>query len=232
MPVRRWTESDFEEEPRSTRDRRDRDRYDDDELEPARKAPLVYRLIFWIALILIFFAVGWGAMNLVFKWMDSRGTKSPANIADTPQEAERIVAAAKSADTAASAKRGTVCTLSIPSGNSFVSRQIQCEGIVKEDLMRQTVAAYLDALKESSMMDPSATNLNLFQSGEWLYLNMNGRFLSSLNSAGADRSRYIITGMLRTMSMNFAPIKKIKFFIDGKVAKDKKPVDLSVEWSI
>ena len=34
----------------------------------------------------------------------------------------------------------------------------------------------------------------------------------------------------KTVSSNFPPVKKIKFYIDGKEATDKTPVDLTQPW--
>lgn len=220
-------------ERRAMRDRGEwMDEDDDLDEEPIRKAPLLFRVIAWISLILIFFGVGYAATSMVFRWMDGKGgERSPANLAATQREVEDMLARARSADNASSLNFVT-CTLSIPDGGAFVSRQIQCNAGVREDTMKQTIAAFLDAVKENSMVDASAQNLHLFQSGEWLYLNMNGKFYDSLVKQGSEGARFIITGIVRTMSSNFSPISKVKFFIDGKEKTDKKVVDLTSAWGI
>jgi hypothetical protein len=82
------------------------------------------------------------------------------------------------------------------------------------------------------MLGAGARDLHIFQSGDWLYLDMNSEFLASLRASGADKSRVMLTGMVKTMSDNFAPINKIKFYVDGNEVMDKKPVDLTAPWGI
>jgi hypothetical protein len=232
---RKWKNHD-EPSPREIREMRERGEWiedgEEEEDEPISKAPLAFRVLAWASLIAIFFAIGYGATSLVFKWMDGGGRKSPSNLASSQEDTRDMLARARSADEAAASSSVVTFTISIPDGNSFVSRQIQCSAGLREDTMKQTLAAYMDAVKESSMLEPAAQSLNLFQSGDWLYLNMNAKFLDSLSKLGAERSRFLITGMVRTMTDNFAPVSKIKFYIDGKEARDKKPVDLTAAWGI
>lgn len=230
---RKWR-SDDEPSPREIRQMRERGEWvDEEDEEPARKAPLPLRMLAWLSLILIFFAVGYGATSLVFKWMDSGGgERTPRNLVASEQETERLLTQAKSDDAASPGASIVTCTLSIPEGESFVTRQIQCAPGLREDTMKQALSAYMDAVKESSMLDPTAQSLNIFQSGDWLYLNMNAPFLDSLKKLGPEKSKYVITGMVRTMSDNFAPVSKIKFYVNGKEVRDKKPVDLTAPWGI
>jgi hypothetical protein len=79
-------------------------------------------------------------------------------------------------------------------------------------------------------LSAGAQDLNIFQSGEWLYLNMSGDFLESIKTLGAEKSRLMLTGLVKTMSDNFSPINKVKFYIDGKEVRDKKPIDLASPW--
>jgi hypothetical protein len=90
----------------------------------------------------------------------------------------------------------------------------------------------MDVMKEKRILNAGAQDLNIFQSGEWLYLNMNGDFLESVKTLGAEKSRLMLTGLVKTMSDNFAPINKIKFYIDGHEVRDKKPVDFTAPWGI
>jgi hypothetical protein len=220
--------------------------------EVSSRAPLVFRLLAWTSLVVIFFAVGYGATSLAFRWLDSRADRSgeqriPGNLVNTPAQAENLLSqsaqsrsepvtseAGYTADTPSPQEDGTYVnvTISIPDGNTFKTRQIRCSGPLREDTMKQALSAYLDAMKESEMLSAAAQDINLFQSGDWLYLNMNGSFLESVKSGGADKSRMMLTGMVKTMADNFAPVNKIKFYIDGKEVRDKKPIDLTAPWGI
>lgn len=230
---RKWRSND-DPSPREIRQMRERGEWiDEEDEEPIRKAPLPFRMLAWLALVLIFFGVGYGATSLVFKWMDSGGgDRTPRNLVVSEQETEKLLAQTKSDDATVSAASISTLAISIPEGNSFVTRQVQYAPGLREDTMKQALSAYMDALKESSMIDATAQNLNLFQSGDWLYLNMNDQFLESLKKIGAEKSKYVITGMVRTMSDNFAPVSKIKFYVNGKEVRDKKPVDLTAPWGI
>ena len=59
---------------------------------------------------------------------------------------------------------------------------------------------------------------------------MNGDFLESIKTLGAEKSRLMLTGLVKTMADNFPPVNKVKFYIDGKEVRDKKPIDLVSPW--
>lgn len=228
---RKWSKYD-EPSPREKREMFDRGEWRR-EPPPRKKAPLPLRFLAWLSLIAIFFAVGYGATSLVFKWMDRGGTsRHPDNLVVSGQDAQRLVRETVSQDAVSSAASTVSCVISIPMDTEFETRQIQCRGGIREDTIQEVLSAYLDAVKEGKLLDPAAVNLNLFQSGEWLYLNMNQSFLESLKAMGAEKTRFLLTGLVKTMTDNFSPINKVKFYIGGREIKDKKPVDLSMPWSL
>jgi hypothetical protein len=246
---RKW-KTDDEPSPREKREMIARGEWqeEDEDDEVPNRAPLVFRLLAWTSLVVIFFAVGYGATSLAFRWLDNRADSSgenriPANVVNTPQQTENLLSQSAQTQpepdatgTGASLpqEQGTYVsvTISIPDGNTFKTRQIRCSGALREDTMKQTLAAYMDAMKEGKLLSAEAQDLNLFQSGDWLYLNMNGGFLESIKANGADKSRTMLTGMVKTMADNFTPINKIKFYVDGKEVRDKKPLDLTAPWGI
>lgn len=206
---------------------------DEEDEQTARKAPLPFRILAWISLLAIFFAVGYGAMSLAFKWMDSGSSiKSPPNLVANRQDAEELISGVKSQDAVPQAANFVNCTLSIPEGESFVKRQIRCADGIREDTIKQALSAYMDAVKESRMLEPTARSLNVFQSGDWLYLNMNKDFHDSLKKLGAEKSKFLLTGLVMTMSDNFVPVNKIKFYVEGKEVTDKDPVNLLSAWGL
>jgi hypothetical protein len=234
---RKWKSSD-EPSPREKREMIERGEWEDEEDVPNR-APLIFRILAWSALIVIFFAVGYGVTSLAFRWLDSKGSSSqPDPVSVTASDAENPAAAGSTdlepRDTALRTRQDNyvTVTISIPEGNTFKQRQIRCTNSLREDTMKQTLAAYMDAMKESKMLSAGAQDLNIFQSGDWLYLNMNGDFLESIKTLGTEKSRIMLTGMVKTMSDNFAPVNKLKFYIDGKEVRDKKPIDLTAPWGI
>jgi hypothetical protein len=232
---RKWKSND-EPSPRERREMMERgewverDRVRDDE---PRKAPVLFRLMAWASVIVILFAVGYGVTSMLFKWMDrERPRTSPENLVSTPQEVEQMIAEARSRDEVEIEQSSSTYTLSIPDGETFVNRQIRCSAALREDAMQQTLSAYLDAVKENKMLDPIAANLNIFQSGDWLYLNVNNSFISSIKSLDQKGATYLLTGLVKTMSENFVPVTKVKFYVEGREIRDKKPVDLTEPWII
>ncbi|MDR3279060.1 MAG: GerMN domain-containing protein [Synergistaceae bacterium] len=269
---RKW-KSDDEPSPREKREMIERGEWEDEDEAPNR-APLVFRILAWSALVVIFFAVGYGVTSLAFKWLDSKSvTPAAENLTPTPEDAASLMVqnqdqdqnqnpaqdqnqnpvqnqnqnqgqsrmpTARSADVAPQGdtqqrQDGSVTvTISIPDGNTFKLKPIQIRGsnALREDIMKQTLAAYMDVMKENQMLSREAQDLNIFQSGEWLYLNMNGDFLESIKTLGTEKSRIMLTGIVKTMADNFDPVNKVKFYIDGKEVRDKKPIDLTSPWGI
>ena len=229
---RKWKSSN-EPSPREKREMMERGEWYEEETPPKKRAPLLLRLLAWGSLLAIFFAMGYGATSVVFKWMDSKNTdRYPSNIVSTKDDVKKLSDRVKVESETTQADDSAVYTVSIPDGNAFTTREIRCREGLREDAIKQVLAAYIDAAKEVKLFEPSTQTLNLFQSGEWLYINMNKSFLTSLNSLGSDKSRFVLTGLVKTVSDNFAPINKIKFYIEGREIKDKKPVDLSMPWGI
>ncbi|MDR1133564.1 MAG: GerMN domain-containing protein [Synergistaceae bacterium] len=220
---------------------------EDADAEVRDRAPLVFRLLAWTSLVVIFFAVGYAATSLAFKWLDKSayetGTRAPGNPVNAAEVTQNLLTAPAGAEgsvpdspapanlTVTQGRDAYVAvTISIPDGSSFKTRQIRCAGALREDTIKQTLAAYMDAMKESQILASGAQDLNIFQSGEWLYLNMSGDFLESIKTLGAEKSRLMLTGLVKTMYDNFPPVNKIKFYIDGKEVRDKKPIDLTSPW--
>ena len=98
--------------------------------------------------------------------------------------------------------------------------------------MQRVVSAYVDALKEGKWFDPGVQILQVFRSGEWIYLNMSAPFLTSLKALGKEKSQLALTGLVKTLSDNFSQVAKVKFYVDGQEVKEKNPVDLSLPWKL
>ncbi|MCL2683727.1 MAG: GerMN domain-containing protein [Synergistaceae bacterium] len=243
---RKWRDDD-EPSPRERREMMERGEWIDGDEVPNR-APLVFRILAWTSLVIIFFAVGYGATSLAFKWLDSRAynrgaARTPSNLSGSPEETQNILTRTPQTQDAVVQNAATdsqntpgegdiIATISIPDGNTFKTRQIRCTNALQEDRIKQVLSAYMDTMKESQMLGAGVQDLNIFQSGDWLYLNMNGAFLESIKTFGADKSRVMLTGLVKTITDNFPPINKIKFYVDGKEVSDKNPLDLTAPWGI
>ena len=236
----REREMEEEEEARSLRGSRkrkiikraepdDEEEYEEDDDYQRPRAPKVVRIFAWIALVVILFTCGYVATNYFFAWSDKQGGErignvygSGAEVAETQAQGEE-----NGAETA-----NARYSIYIPEGSSFQTRAIELKpGSTREDDMQKVVSMYIDSLKETKAMDPAVSVTNVFQSGEWLYIDLTPAFQSSIKKLGKEKAAQALNGMLSTMRDNFPPIKKIKFYINSKEITDKTPVDLTGAWT-
>ena len=219
-----------DDEPRRPSKRRSVEDFDDyDEEAEARKAPFLVRVFAWIALLAILFACGYLGANYFFNWADKKTGKRVGDVIGTTTEIKRADTAANNiSPTAGSA----VYTIYIPENGKFIERPADIQKGTRENDVAKILAMYIDGLKETKMLNNDVKTQNIFISGDWLYVDINNAFQTSLKSLGKDKSTLVITGMLKTASENFRPIKKIKFYIDGKESKMKAPIDLTKPWEI
>ncbi|NLX84598.1 MAG: hypothetical protein GXZ00_03135 [Synergistaceae bacterium] len=225
--------SESEDEMMNDRSRkRDEDNYDDDEFEEeeddSKKAPLLVRIFAWIALLAIFFVCGYLGANYFFNWADKKGGPRVGNVVGSGTEAAQISVSSN----VSTGLRNAKYNLYIPEGKTFTTREIEIEKGMVEDDIEKVASVYIDGLKETKMLDNNVRVLNVFRSGDWLYVDMTGAFTSSLKTLGKDKAALVITGLVKTMKDNFPPIKKIKFYIEGKESSENTPVDLKSPWEI
>ena len=76
--------------------------------------------------------------------------------------------------------------LYIPDGTAYTEIEIK-KGMAEEDI-EKVASVYIDGLKETKMLDNNVRVLNVFKSGDWLYLDMTGAFSSSLKTLGKDKA--------------------------------------------
>jgi len=215
--------------------RREYDRYEgrryetgrDEGERPRRKAPLPFRILAWLSLMAIFFAVGYGATSLAFRYMDDRGRR----ITGTVTSPEEVQMRPLSEDVAQAG--GGSLRVYVPSGESFEERDFKVPVAGSdEEAMRAVLDFLLAELRSSGWMADSVRVLHLFRSGDWLYLNLNGAFYEGLKGLGKDRAGMVITAIVKTMQDNFKPTRKVKFYVDGQDVSDRSVVDLSKPWTI
>ena len=231
----REREMEEEEEARSLRGSRkrktmkredfdDEDEYDDDEQRP--RAPKIVRIFAWIALVVILFTCGYVATNYFFAWSDKQGGERIGSVYGSGAEVAETAAQQEPAQSNAQ------YSIYVPDGQSFQTRAIELKpGATREDDMQKVLSMYIDSLKETKAMDPAVSVTNVFQSGEWLYVDMTAAFQSSIKKLGKDKAAQALNGMLNTMRDNFPPVKKIKFYVNSKEITEKTPVDLTTAWT-
>ncbi len=206
----------------------DYDDYDDGNDE-CRKAPILVRIFAWFALLAVLFAIGYLGTNYFFSWADKKGGPRLGSVYGSGAEVEQSQPAGGGAPSASGSE---AYTLYIPDNGKFTERKVDINKGLPEEDIEKVLAVYIDGLKETNMLDNGVYVKNIFRSGDWLYLDMTGAFQSSLKKIGKDKAALVITGLVKTMQENFPPIKKVKFYIEGKESNDKSTVDLTKPWEI
>lgn len=191
------------------------------------KAPKLVRIFAWIALLAIFFTGGYVGANYLFNRADRGGVRIGGAVGSVAEVREGT--GLPSAEGLGEAEYKLYLPLA---GGDFEERNIKIrKGLPEEDIQR-ILTVYTDGLKELAYFEPGVRVLNIFRSGDWLYVDMSGDFLKSVKALGKEKSTLALTGMVRTMQENFPPIKKVKFYVEGKESKDKNPIDIENAWEL
>lgn len=191
------------------------------------KAPKLVRVFAWVALLAIFFTGGYVGANYLFNKADRGGVHIGGVVGSGAEVREG--AGLPSAEGLGEAEYKLYMPLA---GGDFEERKIKIrKGLPEEDIQR-ILTVYTDGLKELSYFEPGVRVLNIFRSGDWLYVDMSGDFLKSVKALGREKSTLALTGMVRTIQENFPPIRKVKFYVDGKESKDKNPIDIENAWEL
>lgn len=195
--------------------------------ETRTKAPRLVRLFAWVALLAVFFACGYAGANYFLNRADRSGARI-GGVVSGGDEANNMI---RNNETSGLGDAGY--KLYMPkAGGGFEEREIKIRKGLPEEDIRHVLTVYVDGLKELTEFEPGVQVINIFRSGDWLYIDMSQDFLRSLKKLGKDKSTLILTGLVHTMQENFPPIKKVKFYIEGNESKDKDPVDIENAWEL
>lgn len=212
---------------RAVKKRQIPDYEEDDDIEYRRgKAPVMVRVFAWASLLAVFFACGYLGANYIFDWADKKGGARVGDVVGSPAEVKQI-----DANTASQGETITSgYSIYLPDNGKYTKREIDItKGTVEADAAK-VLSVYIDGLKEINVLDSSTKALNVFIGGDCMYLDMSSQFLASLKKLGAVKAPTVLVGMAKTMTKNFPPVKKIKFYIDGKESKITSPVDITKPW--
>ena len=212
---------------RAVRKRQIPDYEEEDDVEDRRgKAPILVRVFAWASLLAVFFACGYLGANYIFNWADKKGGPRVGDVVGSPAEIKQT--------DASTASQGETVTsgysIYLPDNGKYTKREIDiAKGTVEADAAK-VISVYIDGLKETNTLDSSTRALNVFIGGDCMYLDMSSQFLASLKKLGAAKAPSVLSGMAKTVTENFPPVKKIKFYIDGKESNITSPADLTKPW--
>ena len=207
--VRRITEEENNEEP-----------------EYSKGAPVLVKTFAWIALAALLFAIGYGGANYVFGWLDRKNSNRVGNVIATREEAAREI-------TASSVSSASDYTLYVPSQDgSYIKRDVKIPAGTKEKGIMQIADMYLNSLKETKNIANDVKVNNVFVAGDWVYVDFNKALETSLSKLSAKDGTIFISGLLKTLKENFAPVRKIKIYINSSEATMKTPVNITQPWEL
>ncbi|HOO86958.1 MAG TPA: GerMN domain-containing protein [Synergistales bacterium] len=196
--------------------------------EGGRKAPLFIRLIAWTGVLVFCFAAGYVGTSVALRMLNRQDILQREDVAANRGEAEKILNEAPK-EIRLNARK-VEFTLYYPKDGTISSEKAEVLSGIMEDDIRQVIGKILSTVSGKGASDVKL--LNLFRSGDTLFLNFNAHFLSLLKAQGEQGSALLITSVVRTMNENFSPIVQVRFLVDGKEQKGGAPVDLSVPWRL
>ncbi len=195
---------------------------------PEKKAPFAVRLLAWTGVVVFCFAAGYVGTSIALRMLNRQGILQRGDVASDRSDAERIVGEAPT-EIRLNAKKVSFAFY-YPRDGVIASEKAEFLSGIMEDDIRQVIGRVLTSAAGEAAADVKL--LNLFRSGDTLYLNFNSPFVRLLTSTGAQGSALLITGIVQTMSENFSPIVQVRFLVDGKEQQGSAPVDLSVPWRL
>ena len=211
----------FREERRPVRRRRT-------EEPETKKAPLLIRIIAWLAVVAFCFVDGHVGTSFALRLPNKNDILMPQAVVSDRQEAQGVLEDG-SAEIRVNARK-VAFTVYFPREEAIASEKTDILSGIMEDDIRQIFGKILSLVPGS--FSPDMKVLNVFRSGDTLFLNLNAPFISSLSKLGVKESTLFITAVVRTITENFPPLTKVRFLVNGKVTREGTPVDLTVPWQL
>jgi hypothetical protein len=186
------------------------------------KAPWLLRLVSWSAVMLLLFTLGYFGTGLALKWVDRK--EGPAET--------KIVSGKEPVPGASAGASQTGYKVYSLKGDRIIESRASTNGGVMEADLREVMKSLFGLLKVEGLLDPQATVLHVFRTGDLLYLDVNDACIRSITSLPKEKANLVMTGIVRTAIDNFRPLSRVRFLVNGKESQDKQPVDLTVAWQL
>ncbi len=186
------------------------------------KAPWLLRFVSWSAVMLLLFTLGYFGTGLALKWVDKKGG---------PQETAVVSGEDPVPGQEPAPAKSGYKVYAMKGGQLVESRTTTNGGLLEADL-REVMQTLFGLLKAEGLLDPQATVLHVFRSGDLLYLDVNDACVRSIMALPEGKANLVMTGIVRTSVENFRPLRRVKFLVNGRESQEKKPVDLTVAWQL
>jgi hypothetical protein len=192
-----------------------------------KKAPLLIRIIAWMGVVVFCFVAGYVGTSLALRMLNKKDILMRPDVVSDRREAQGVLEN-ESSEIRVNARK-VAFTVSFPKGGAITSEKAEILSGIMEDDIRHIFSKIL-ALTGKFSSDIKL--LNVFRSGDTLFLNLNSPFTASLSKMGGNESTLFITAVVRTITENFSPLTKVRFLVNGKVSAGGAPVDLTVPWQL
>ena len=210
--------------PRDRPGRLRRERREPD--EPVKKTSRIFRIVAWMGLVVLFFAIGYGGASYGLKKLSEKKIITrPDVVQDAPGAAALLGA---KGDTIALGARKTSVTLTMPKDGTLVQEKIS----ILSDLMEDDIRTCVARIASAAGIPKDVSLLHVFRNGEVAFLDFDAEITNALAKAGEQNSLLFITGVLRTLQDNFPPVAIVRFLVKGQVTRGNAPVDLTVPWRL
>lgn len=202
--------------------------------DKGRKAPLPYRIVAWISLIVICFGLGYYGTSMFLNATGKDAGSVDENVVSSREELEERLAGNRE-DNAAEDLPFSSSRLKVyvPSGDSISSLEISVNpSAVAEDRIRRVISKIGETTETNGFLDSSFGVLHVFRTGDMLYLDMSGEFLETMKAIDERKASILMTSIVRSMVENFDPVSRVKVLIQGNTPPGDLPVNLSVAWQL
>lgn len=193
-----------------------------------KKAPLIVRLIAWVAVIAFCFVAGYVGTSLALRMLNKKDLLLRPDVASNRQEATGIIEDGAS-EIRVNARK-VAFTVFYPKDGGLSSEGVELLSGIMEDDIRAVFGRLLSLVP--GVFSSEMKILHVFRSGDTLFLDLNSPFASGLSKIGEAESALLITAIVRTVAENFPPLIKVRFLINGQVARGDAPVDLTAPWQL
>ena len=200
-----------------------------------KPTPLLLRILSILGVMLLCFVLGYLGTSWVVDFLNTKLFLKPENRIETQEdlsnfeESERTQAARNAIMNGANVQQISLNIYHIQDDTLAETRK-NFLALTREDNIR-------DAVNEIILMSnvPHADKIKLlhvFRVNDTAFLDMPGQFASALNTMGKQKSLLLITGIVRTMEENFAPVSQVRFLINSKTPSREGVIDLSSVWKL
>lgn len=198
--------------------------------EEPPKAKLPYRIIAWVSVIALCFAVGYGTTSLVLRYLDKRGITTEKDVVASGSDAARLLA--ESGTGSGGSVQRVAIRLFVPEGGTFKVQTLEVVPGVFEDDAKRALGELFARMKSLGSLKEDVQILHLFRSGEMAFLDVNDPFVASLEALDSEKGILLVTAIVRTLAENFSPLTRVRFLVNGREPTETKPIDLTVAWAL